>query len=112
VPYLKSVVAEASASGVPAQRPLFLGFGADPRTPAIQDSYLYGPDLLVAPVHRAGAEAWETYLPAGTDWVHLWSGVEHSGGRTARVAARLGQPPVFFRGASRHRALFESAGRL
>ena len=42
-PYLKSLVAEASARGLPVQRPLFLHFEHDARTYAIQDAYLYGP---------------------------------------------------------------------
>lgn len=111
-PYLRALVAEAGASGLPAQRPLFLHFETDRRTYAIQDAYLYGPDLLVAPVHQAGATEWETYLPAGEEWVHLWSGAAHAGGRAVRVPAPLGQPPAFFRAASPHRALFEGARAL
>jgi alpha-glucosidase len=107
VPYLRTLVADASTRGLPAQRPLFLHFEADRRTYSIQDAYLYGPDLLVAPVHQAGVEAWETYLPANTEWVHLWSGSVHVGGQTVYVHAPLGQPPVFFRADSQHRALFE-----
>ena len=106
VPYLRLIVAEATASGLPAQRPLFLHFEADPRTYALQESYLYGPDLLVAPVHHAGASDWKVYLPAGADWVHVWSGDHHPGGQTVRVAAPFGAPPVFWRAGSPHAALF------
>jgi alpha-glucosidase len=106
VPYLRELVAEAGARGLPVQRPLFLHFEADPRTHTIQDQYLYGPDLLVAPVHRAGAEAWEAYLPSGTRWVHVWTGEAHDGGRNVTVPAPLGQPPVFWREGSRHESLF------
>lgn len=112
VPYLRRLVADAGASGLPAQRPLFLHFEADERTYAIQDAYLYGPDLLVAPVHIAGVQAWETYLPAGTEWVHLWSGTAHHGGGAVRVPAPTGQPPVFFRADTSHRALFEGVRAL
>lgn len=111
-PYLRGLVAEAAASGLPAQRPLFLHFEADRRTYAIQDAYLYGPDLLVAPVHAAGADEWQVYLPAGTDWVHLWSGASSGGGRSVRVPAPLGSPPVFFRADSARRALFEGVAGL
>lgn len=112
VPYLRSLVAEAGASGLPAQRPLFLHFEADRRSYAVQDAYLYGPDLLVAPVHRAGATEWAAYLPAGERWVHLWSGTTHGGGQEVRVPAPFGQPPVFFRAGSSHRALFEAVRAL
>ena len=107
-PYLRRLVAEAADAGLPAQRALFLHFEADRATYAIQDAYLYGPDLLVAPVHQPGATEWETYLPAGADWVHLWSGADYAGGTTPRVAAPLGSPPVFFRADTAHRDLFEA----
>ena len=111
-PYLRTLIAEASARGLPVQRPLFLHFEADQATHGIQDAYLYGPDLLVAPVHQAGAERWRTYLPAGADWVHLWSGTPHPGGAAATVSAPLGQPPVFYRAGTVHQALFEGAARM
>jgi len=111
-PYLRTLAAEASTTGLPAQRPLFLHFEADARTYAIQDAYLYGRDLLVAPVHREGADVWEAYLPAGETWVHVWSGRAYAGGAIAVVPAPLGQPPVFFRSGSGHRALFEGLRAL
>jgi sulfoquinovosidase len=106
VPYLKSLVAEASARGLPVQRPLFLHFEDDPRTYAIQDAYLYGPDVLVAPVWQAGKGEWTTYLPRGAEWVHAWSGRSFTGGREATVSAPYGQPPVFYRSDSTFAELF------
>ncbi len=105
-PYLKSLVAEASSRGLPVQRPLFLHFEDDPRTYAVQDAYLYGPDLLVAPVWRAGRTEWSTYLPEGAEWVHAWSGRTFAGGQDATVAAPFGEPPVFYRAASGFAELF------
>ncbi|WP_262299584.1 alpha-glucosidase [Microvirga sesbaniae] len=106
VPYLRSLVAEASTRGLPAQRPLFLHFEDDARTYAIQDAYLYGPDLLVAPVWRAGKTEWSTYLPEGAAWVHAWSGKTFMGGQEANVAAPFGEPPVFSRAGSAFSGLF------
>ncbi|MBM6594370.1 alpha-glucosidase [Microvirga pudoricolor] len=111
-PYLKSLVAEASARGVPAQRPLFLHFEDDPRTYTIQDAYLYGPDLLVAPVSQAGASQWSVYLPGGADWVHPWSGRRFTGGQDVTVDAPLGQPPVFYRAGSSCSDLFSALSGL
>jgi alpha-glucosidase len=111
-PYLRSLVAEAAARGLPVQRPLFLHFEADRATHAVQDAYLYGSDLLVAPVHQAGAEEWRTYLPAGADWVHLWSGAPYPGGAAVTVPAPFGQPPVFYRAGTPFQDLFTAAARL
>ena len=110
LPYVRAIMRDA-ARGLPAQRPLFMHFEADRRTYAVQEAYLYGPDLLVAPVHRAGATAWTTYLPDGAAWVHLWSAERHAGGQDVTVAAGLGHPPVFWREGSAFAPLFaELAG--
>ena len=107
VPYLKQLVDEAVATGMPVQRPLFLHFENDGSTYAIQDSYLYGPDLLVAPVHEAGATQRTLYLPAGEDWLHIWSATTHPGGAPVTVDAPIGQPPILCRANSTFRPLFE-----
>jgi alpha-glucosidase len=106
VPYLKSLVTEASTRGTPVQRPLFLHFEDDSRTYAIQDAYLYGSDLLVAPVWQAGRTEWATYLPKGAEWIHVWSGETLSGGQDVTVQAPIGQPPVFYRARSKFAELF------
>ena len=111
-PYLKHLSREAAETGLPCQRPLFLHHEDDRHTFAIQDAYLYGRDLLVAPVWRAGHKEWTTYLPAGTDWVHVWTGARFPGGAEARVAAPFGQPPVFRRADSAHAGLFDALGQI
>ena len=62
----------------------------------------------MAPVHAAGQSEWPAYLPAGADWVHVWSGQVFAGGGRVVVPAPLGQPPVFYRQGSAHTALFAS----
>lgn len=104
--YLRGLSREASQTGLPIQRPLFLHFEEDRATYALQTSYLYGPDLLIAPVIEAGRKDWSTYLPAGADWVHLWSGDHYTGGQDVTVAAPLGEPPVFYRAGSPDATLF------
>jgi alpha-glucosidase len=106
-PYLQSLVSEATAHGLPVQRPLFLHFEEDPRSFAVADAYLYGPDLLVAPVWRAGTDRWSTYLPHGVEWVHVWSGTAHAGGQDVAVPAPFGEPPVFYRRDSVFADLFD-----
>ncbi|MBN6738836.1 alpha-glucosidase [Burkholderia multivorans] len=96
-PYVRKLAAQAAQQGLPLQRPLFLHFEHDRAAYAIQDQYLYGEDLLVAPVHEAGRTDWQPYLPAGVQWVHLWSGKTYEGGERVTVAAPLGEPPVFVR---------------
>jgi len=105
-PYLKSLSDEAVRRGLPVQRPLFLHHEADRRTYAIQDSYLHGPDVLVAPVWQAAQIERQLYLPQGTTWVHAWTGQTFAGGRDITVAAPVGQPPVFYDSDSTFAPLF------
>lgn len=96
-PYIRMLVDVAVNQGLPLQRPLFLHYEHDDATYAIQDQYLFGPDILVAPVHRADCNSWQVYLPKGDEWVHLWSQDAYQGGQQVTVAAPIGQPPVFVR---------------
>ncbi len=108
-PYVRHLVAEARATGLPAQRALFLHYPGEREGLTIQDQYLYGADLLVAPVIEAGAVMRRVYLPEGA-WRHLWSGRDLAPG-WHDVPAPLGEPPVFYRHDSTFAALFEDLRR-
>ena len=105
-PYVRHLVAEAQATGLPAQRALFLHYPEDCETFVVQDQFLYGADLMVAPVIEAGAAMRKVYLP-GEGWRHLWSGADYTPG-WHDVPAPIGQPPVFYRPGSAFAALFAS----
>lgn len=105
-PYLKSLSTEASQQGLPVQRPLFLHYQNDRKTYAIQDAYLYGADILVAPVWSAGKEERSVYLPAGDQWVHAWTGDVFNGGAKIDIAAPLGMPAVFYKQGCKDQSLF------
>lgn len=104
-PYLKQLVKENAAAGIPVQRPLFLHYEQDQAVYDIQYEYLLGSDILVAPVYLAGKEQWEVYLPED-EWIHFWTGDACSGG-IVMVAAPLGEPPTFYRKSSVFASLFE-----
>lgn len=107
-PYLRELSQVAAATGLPVQRPLFLHHEDDRNTYAIQDAYLYGRDLLVAPVWQAAQVEREVYLPKGETWVHVWTGENYAGGQTVTVPAPLGHPPVFYRQGAARETLFQS----
>ncbi|WP_108650927.1 alpha-glucosidase [Dongshaea marina] len=111
-PYLKTLVNEAAEKGYPVQRALVLHFENDPETYTMQDQYMYGPDLLVAPVHQEGVIEWTSYLPAGEQWTHLWSGQTFSGGQRVTVPAPIGEPPVFYRAHSHWKKLFSEISAI
>ncbi len=108
-PYAAHLVAEAQATGLPAQRALFLHYPLDRETFTIQDQYLYGADLNVAPVIEAGAVMRKVYLPEG-EWRHVWSGADFAPG-WHDIAAPIGEPPVFYRRTSAFAPLFAELAR-
>ena len=106
-PYVRHLCNEAVAAGLPAQRALFLHYPADPALWRVQDQFLYGADLLVAPVVEEQAVEREVILPGEHGWRHLWSGEDFAPG-THRIAAPLGKPPVFYLSDSHFASLFAS----
>ncbi|NIA29040.1 MAG: hypothetical protein GWP06_03895 [Actinobacteria bacterium] len=98
LPYLYHYVRLAHETGLPLMRPLFLHYPDDDRTWSIDDEYLLGDDLLVAPFVRSGTTR-EIYFPKG-EWVDFWSGMPYSGGQNYSYIAPLNRIPVFARNAS------------
>ena len=87
----------AHEDGVPPMRPLFLEFPDDEAAWTVDDAFMLGPDLLVAPVLTAGAKQREVYLPAGGRWTDAWTSKEYDGGQRVTVDAPLERIPVFLR---------------
>mgnify|MGYP002780691577 CR=1 FL=1 len=110
-PYVRHLCEEAERTGLPAQRALFLHYPDDPECAAIQDQYLYGADLMVAPVVEEHAVERRVYLPAGEAWRHLWTG-ELAGPGWITASAPIGAPPVYVREGSGFRELFEAVRKL
>jgi len=96
LPYIYNTMAQASETGVPALRPLFLEFPGDEQVAGIEDEFLFGTDLLVAPVLQEGAVERDVYLPAG-DWFDYWTGRRFAGNRTLHVPVTLDSIPLYVR---------------
>ena len=94
-PYVSGQMTAAHERGTPVIRPLFYDFPADPHAWDIEYQYLFGPDVLVAPILEYGLRERPVYLPAGRTWVDTATGETHEGGQTITVAAPLATMPVF-----------------
>lgn len=110
-PYTRRLVKENAEKGIPVQRPLFMHYEEDETAYSLQYQYLYGPDLLVAPVHQEQQEKWSVYLPKD-EWVHLWTGKTFAGGGQVEIEAPLGYPPVFYRERSEYEGLFKEIAQV
>jgi alpha-glucosidase len=88
----------ASRDGTPAVRPLLWDFPQDAAAVKIDDAFMLGPDVLVAPVLEEGARERSVYLPIHAGgWYDWHTGQHFAGGETVTVAAPLGRLPVFVR---------------
>lgn len=96
-PYIQDQMRIASVTGVPPMRPLFVDFPDDPAAWDVDDEFLFGPDVLVAPIYHAGQRGREVYLPAGTRWSDAFSGRSFDGGVMLAVDAPIDRIPVFVR---------------
>jgi alpha-D-xyloside xylohydrolase len=96
-PYLMDQMRLAHTHGVPPMRPLFVDFPDDAAAWRVEDQFMLGPDVLVAPVAQYAARSRPVYLPAGTDWVDAWTRAPHIGGETIAAPAPLERIPVYAR---------------
>ncbi len=97
-PYVMEQMKLASEKGTPPMRPLFFDFEADAKSVQVEDQFLFGPDLLVAPITAYQARSREVYLPAGTEWTDAWTGEKVPGGQVVRADAPIEHIPVYVRG--------------
>ncbi len=96
LPYLYGAVREGHETGLPIIRALWLHHPDDPAAVARGDEYLWGRDLLVAPVTEKGATSREVYLPRG-DWYDFWTEERLVGGRVIARPVDLATTPLYAR---------------
>ncbi len=96
MPYNYTLAWQAAVRGLPLMRPLWLNYPDDPCVWDMGCEYLWGDDLLVAPVTRDRARHWSVYLPAGA-WFDFWTQQRYDGSRSVEVEAPLERIPLFAR---------------
>ena len=95
--YTRSMMKEAHEKGTPVMRTLFYEFPEDQAAWDVTDSYLFGSDILVAPIVYPKAVSRMIYLPKGARWVHAGTGTEYEGGQSVEIDAPIDTLPVFLR---------------
>jgi alpha-D-xyloside xylohydrolase len=96
-PYIQKHMDIASENGTPVMRPLFFDFPEDEKCYTIEDQYMFGPDILVAPVLEAGAVSRQIYLPEGSKWRDALTGKTYKGGQTIDYKVTIENIPLFTR---------------
>ena len=96
LPFLYTTLEEAHKTGTPLFRPLVLNYQDDPNTYNIDDEFMIGGDLLVAPILKPDVTRRLVYLPKG-EWYDFWTNKKHEGGTMIAVDAPLETVPMFVR---------------
>ena len=82
--------------GTPIMRPMFFEFPDDEKCYATDDQYMYGPDILFAPIHKYGETSRPVYLPKG-EWIRTSDMLEHSGEKYIECRAAKNEFIAFVR---------------
>ncbi len=94
-PYIRRLMKDAHEKGTPPMRPMFYDYPEDKNCWDVEDAYMFGPNLLIAPVMYAGMKQRDVYLPEGSEWIEVSTGKHWDGGSTAAVSLSLDHIPVF-----------------
>ena len=84
-----------SDTGLPVNRPLWFDFPEDENCSTIDDQYMFGPRMMVAPVYTYQARNRTVYFPSGTSWTHYFTKKKYEGGHLVVVDAPLNNFPLF-----------------
>lgn len=97
LPYIYTLFYQHEKTGEPVMRPLWYEFPEDKGTYLINDQYMLGSDVLVAPVIKEGMEIRGIYLPKGAEWIDWWTGKKLENGKTHYLKTPLERLPIFVR---------------
>jgi alpha-glucosidase (family GH31 glycosyl hydrolase) len=96
MPYTYTLAREARDRGLPLMRAMWLHYPHDVRARGLGNQFMWGPDLLVAPVFTKGASSRDVYLPKG-EWYDWWTNARALGGQSVARAVDLATMPIYVR---------------
>jgi len=95
LPYIYSEAWKVHNSGSTLMRPLVMDFKEDAKAVGQQEQYMFGKDIMVAPVTKPGIKKWDVYLPLKANWYNFWTGEMYKGGQTIGTKAPLNEIPLY-----------------
>lgn len=96
-PYIRECMAVAHEKGSPVMRTMFYEFPEDAACWTADSQYMFGPDILVAPIFELGQRSREVYLPKNQSWKNAKTNEVLQGGQTVTVDAPVHEIPLFIR---------------
>ncbi|KPI49183.1 family 31 glucosidase [Clostridioides difficile] len=100
--YLKKLMKEAHEDGTPIMRTLFYEFPEDDKTWEVDNTYMLGDEILVAPIMNYKDRSRKVYLPKGHTWENIFNGVSYEGGATYKIECPLEEIPIFLKQNSKY----------
>ena len=97
IPYLYDLMHKGELTGEPIIRPLLFNYQKDKNTYEINDEFMFGDNILVAPVVEQGARHRLVYLPEGDNWIDYWTKKEYKGGQYIIKEAPLDICPIYIK---------------
>jgi alpha-D-xyloside xylohydrolase len=97
LPYIYSTDRQVYHDGYSFMRAMGIAYPADSKTHELKDQFMFGRDILVAPVVKSQAEQRKVYLPVGDNWTDIWTGLQYEGGQTVNRSVSLALMPLFVR---------------
>ena len=96
MPYIYTSIEEATRTGMPLMRPVFLEYPKAEEFYADDRDFLFGPDLYVAPVVSESTDAREVLLPPG-EWYDYWTLEKHTNKDPISLHPRIDEVPLYVR---------------
>lgn len=100
MPYIYSLAGHSYFNDYTIMRGLVMDFNHDPKVKNIADQYMFGPSILVSPIHEYKSTSREVYLPEGSGWFDFYTAEYFEGGQTRKVNAPLERIPLFVKAGS------------
>lgn len=95
LPYIYGTQWDVTKNSGTFMRALLMDFSADPKTKELSNEFLFGRNLLVAPITKGGATEWSVYLPKGADWYDFWTNEKINGGTNVTKATPKDIIPLY-----------------
>ena len=96
-PYVKTTMRKTAETGIPPMRPLWFDYPSDDSAWDIEDEYMFGDQLLIAPVMEPGLRKRSVYLPRSSAWKNHFDQEIYEGGQTVTVDTPLSVIPCFIK---------------
>lgn len=97
LPYIYSTGRRVHNEGFTFMRAMPMAYQTDANAHEVKDQFMFGEDVLVAPVVESRATQRSVYLPKGDRWTDFWTGEQHEGGTTVQKDVNLSVIPLYVR---------------